>query len=41
MSIIDIRVINILIIGDTMSGKTCLLDNYFGLNNMLQIQQLD
>ena len=36
MSIIDIRVINILIIGDTMSGKTCLLDNYFGLNNMLK-----
>ena len=35
MSIIDIKVINIVILGDTMTGKTCLLNNYFGLNNML------
>ena len=34
MSIIDIRVINIAIFGDTMTGKTCLINKYIGINNM-------
>ena len=37
MSIINIRVINIMIIGEQTAGKTCLLNNYLGVNNMFTL----
>ena len=37
MSIIDIRVINIAVIGDSCTGKTYLINKYLGINDMYAI----
>ena len=38
---IDIRVINIIVIGDTIAGKTCLINNYLGINNTYETIRSD